>query len=115
MRLGAPNIAGHHIGMRHGNLNSTPMEIPAAIVARQLLMDIDLSKVDFELTDCCSPPQESFLYQVLGFVVVIVVLWRTPLLNSPKLMTVWLHEFGHISACWLTGGVVLSMEGKLSG
>jgi hypothetical protein len=94
-------------GQQEVRINDT--SVSAFPFARQL--SIDLTKVDFELLSCCSAAQESYLYQVLGFTVAILVLWRTPVLKSAKLMVVFMHEMSHVLACWLTGGVVLGMEG----
>jgi Peptidase M50B-like len=42
--------------------------------------------------------------------VLILVLWNTFVLKPMKLLTVFLHEMGHATACWITGGSVKKIE-----
>jgi len=37
-------------------------------------------------------------------------LWKTPLMKPMKLISVFVHEMGHATACWMTGGTVKAIE-----
>lgn len=65
---------------------------------------------NWELKHCCDHEQTVFLVMVGVFTVVILALWRTPLLTPFKLITVFLHELSHAIACKLTCGQVESIQ-----
>ncbi|CAK9218128.1 hypothetical protein BDL97_02G131400 [Sphagnum fallax] len=67
---------------------------------------------DWQLTSCCSHTQVAFIATIGAFIFVILALWRTPVLDPFKLITVFLHEASHATACKLTGGKVEGMEVK---
>lgn len=59
---------------------------------------------------CCNTAQiEAFV--VIGVTVIITsLLWRSAILAPIKLVAVFLHEFSHASATWLTCGQVVKIE-----
>jgi hypothetical protein len=65
---------------------------------------------DWRLTSCCGHQQIAFIATVGAFIFVILALWRTPILDPFKLITVFLHEASHATACKLTCGKVEGME-----
>jgi hypothetical protein len=65
---------------------------------------------DWRLTSCCGHQQIAFIATVGAFIFVILALWRTPILAPFKLITVFLHEASHATACKLTCGKVEGME-----
>lgn len=52
--------------------------------------------------------RRSLLIQFVLFLVVLI-LWKVPILNPIKLVVVLIHEFSHVAAAYLTGGVVVGM------
>ena len=65
---------------------------------------------NWELKGCCNSEQRLFLILFGCFMVVNTVLWRTPLLKPMKLISTFVHEMGHATACWMTGGEVKAIE-----
>lgn len=59
---------------------------------------------------CCNTAQiEAFV--VIGVTIILTsVLWRSSILAPIKLVAVFLHEFSHALATWLTCGEVLKIE-----
>ena len=68
------------------------------------------SLADWTLEKCCSDVQIIFLSLLCVYSVVIFVFWRWQFLLPFKLITVFLHEFSHATATWLSGGSVVSIE-----
>ncbi|XP_024362210.1 uncharacterized protein [Physcomitrium patens] len=54
--------------------------------------------------------QVAFIATIGAFCFIILALWRTPVLLPFKLITVFLHEASHATACKLTCGKVEGME-----
>jgi hypothetical protein len=73
---------------------------------------VNKNMADWQLTSCCSHTQVAFIATIGAFIFVILALWRTPVLDPFKLITVFLHEASHATACKLTGGKVEGMEVK---
>lgn len=65
---------------------------------------------DFGLKACCHKTQYITFGVIGGCVLVSLVLWKFVVLEPFKLLTVFLHEFSHASACWMTGGKVKGIE-----
>ncbi|SBT77937.1 peptidase, putative [Plasmodium ovale] len=67
-------------------------------------------RFDFSLKDCCERNQNITFISISACVLVNIIFWRCKILEPFKLLTVFLHEFSHASACWLTGGRVKGIE-----
>lgn len=75
-----------------------------------------MSPTNFRASDgpggicCCNVPQnEAFI--VMGVTAILTgLLWRSVIAAPLKLVAVFLHEFSHASACWLTCGKVKGIE-----
>ncbi|CAI5480519.1 unnamed protein product [Closterium sp. Yama58-4] len=65
---------------------------------------------NWTLAGCCNTQQTLFLSCSGVYALVILVLWRTIVLMPFKLISVYLHEIGHASACVMTGGKVEGIE-----
>lgn len=65
---------------------------------------------DWELKKCCGTEEIIFLCLFAGYFVINLLLWKTPLLKPMKLIAVFIHEMGHATACWWTGGKVEAIE-----
>jgi hypothetical protein len=68
------------------------------------------SLVNWDLNGCCNEKQIIFLSLVGGYSILIFFTWRLFILKPFKLITVWVHEMGHATACWLTGGKVHGID-----
>ena len=49
-------------------------------------------------------------WQLLGLVVLVVLLWQTPLILPLKILVVFFHEISHGIAAILTGGEIVSLD-----
>lgn len=65
-----------------------------------------LETLNWQLEGCCNNQQIELCCLVGGYMVIIFMLWHTSALLPLKLLTVFLHEFGHASAAWMTCGKV---------
>lgn len=65
---------------------------------------------DWQLTKCCGTEETIFCCLFAGYFIVNLALWKTPLLKPMKLIAVFIHEMGHATACWWTGGQVEAIE-----
>lgn len=61
---------------------------------------------DFSLQSCCDKNQNTTYIAILCCILVNIICWKCKILEPFKLLTVFLHEFSHASACWITGGKV---------
>jgi hypothetical protein len=59
---------------------------------------------------CCNDEQTLFILLYIAFAAVTFVLGHSLLLKPARLITVFLHEFSHALACWLTGGDVVQLQ-----
>ena len=66
--------------------------------------------VVWNLSTCCGSEEVTFCCLFAGYFLVNLVLWKTPLLKPMKLIAVFIHEMGHATACWWTGGKVEAIE-----
>jgi hypothetical protein len=64
----------------------------------------------WDLEGCCDFEENLFMGLYVGYYLLTFLLWRTVLLKPMKLLGVFVHEMGHASACWLTGGRVKKIE-----
>lgn len=65
---------------------------------------------NWDLQGGWSHGQIAFIATIGAFCFIILALWRTPVLLPFKLITVFLHEASHATACKLTCGKVEGME-----
>lgn len=60
---------------------------------------------------CCCNVSQVEAFVVIGVTVLVTgILWRSVILAPIKLVAVFLHEFSHASATWLTCGKVSGIE-----
>lgn len=59
---------------------------------------------------CCNTKQKEAFIVIAVTVLITGILWRTSFLAPIKLVAVFLHEFSHASATWLTCGSVSGIE-----
>lgn len=62
--------------------------------------------VNWTLSMCCGTEEIIFLVLFGSYFVINLLLWKTFILKPMKLMAVFVHEMGHATMCWLTGGKV---------
>ncbi|CRH01595.1 conserved Plasmodium protein, unknown function [Plasmodium relictum] len=65
---------------------------------------------DFTLKNCCERNQNITFICISACIIVSIIFWKCKILEPFKLLTVFLHEFSHASACWITGGKVKGIE-----
>jgi hypothetical protein len=65
---------------------------------------------EWGLEGCCNVDERLFLSLYVIYAVLFLLFHETYLLKPIRLLTVFLHEFGHASACWITGGSVRKLE-----
>jgi len=65
--------------------------------------------VDWSLDSCCDTFQVITIVLFFIFLVITIVFFHWKAFLPLKLLTVFLHEFGHASACWITCGHVDGM------
>eukprot|EP00510_Aplanochytrium_minuta_P003207 CAMPEP_0184022238 /NCGR_PEP_ID=MMETSP0954-20121128/10481_1 /TAXON_ID=627963 /ORGANISM="Aplanochytrium sp, Strain PBS07" /LENGTH=162 /DNA_ID=CAMNT_0026304563 /DNA_START=119 /DNA_END=604 /DNA_ORIENTATION=- len=80
--------------------------------AQPLFLSADDSRTltNWQLNGFPNSEQGILLGLVIGYSIIIGIFWRWQFLKPFKLITVFLHEFGHASAALCTGGRVLGME-----
>lgn len=60
---------------------------------------------------CCCNTSQIEAFVVIGVTAILTsLLWRSAILAPIKLVAVFLHEFSHASATWLTCGEVIKIE-----
>ena len=62
------------------------------------------------LDGCCETQEIVFLGFFAFYLVTNYFLWNTFLMKPVKLIAVFVHEMGHATACWMTGGSVKAIE-----
>ena len=63
-----------------------------------------------EYWSCCNDAQSLFIFLYIVYVALALLTWRSFLAKPMRLMAVFLHEYSHATACWLTGGEVKQLE-----
>lgn len=63
-----------------------------------------------EKWSCCNDEQTLFILLYIAFAALAVLTWNTLLSKPIRLMAVFVHEWSHAIACWLTCGEVRSIE-----
>lgn len=66
--------------------------------------------LEWQLSGCCGNEEIIFLSCYAGYVILFFLFQSTIVLKPMRLLAVFLHEFGHASACWVTGGSVKKIE-----
>lgn len=66
--------------------------------------------IAWDLQGCCNTEESIFLGFYGGYIIAFFLLYSTTLLKPMRLLAVFVHEFGHASICWLTGGTVKKIE-----
>lgn len=64
----------------------------------------------WNLKGCCGTAEIVFLVFYAGYVVLFILINSWTIMKPMRLFAVFVHEFGHASACWLTGGKVKKIE-----
>ena len=59
--------------------------------------------------NACEPFRKRSFYVQLATFVVVLVLWKLPIINPVKLLVVLFHEMSHVVAAYATGGVVFGI------
>jgi len=59
---------------------------------------------------CCNDSQVAFLVLFAVYMVLVWYTWQMPITKPLRLVAVFLHEFSHAVACWLTCGEVDGIE-----
>ena len=65
---------------------------------------------EWQLSSCCDQREITFLCFYFAYVVAFFLLFNTFIFKPMRLLSVFVHEFGHASACWCTGGKVSGIE-----
>lgn len=69
-----------------------------------------MAVAQWQLEGCCDTEEIIFLCFYAGYVIAFFLFQSTVVLKPMRLLAVFIHEFGHASACWLTGGTVKGIE-----
>mmetsp|Transcript_21007 Transcript_21007/g.27148 ORF Transcript_21007/g.27148 Transcript_21007/m.27148 type:complete len:102 (-) Transcript_21007:1141-1446(-) len=74
---------------------------------RILFKDIrNMGGAAWDLKGCCGPEESIFLAFYAGYGLIFFFINSWAVMKPMRLLSVFVHEFGHASACWLTGGKV---------
>jgi len=65
---------------------------------------------DWNLEKCCESVEYVFMAFYFFYIVANFVLWNSVFIKPMKLVAVFVHEMGHATACWITGGKVNKIE-----
>lgn len=63
-----------------------------------------------ESWSCCNDSQTLFILLYIAYVSLAVITWNTLLSKPIRLVAVYIHEYSHAVACWLSCGEVRSIE-----
>mmetsp|Transcript_17036 Transcript_17036/g.46823 ORF Transcript_17036/g.46823 Transcript_17036/m.46823 type:complete len:237 (-) Transcript_17036:472-1182(-) len=66
--------------------------------------------VDWDLAGCCDRNTIVFLCCYAGYSLFTMLFMNTIIVKPMKLIAIFIHEMGHASAAWLTGGSVDKIE-----
>lgn len=72
--------------------------------------DPNCTNPNWTLDCCCGDEEVIFISLMCGYILANFFLWNSLLLKPMKLIAVFVHEFSHATACWITGGKVSSIE-----
>lgn len=65
---------------------------------------------DWNLKKCCDNEEYIFIGCYVLYALIAFFLGKSAILKPMRLLGVFVHEFGHASACWMTGGSVKKIE-----
>lgn len=65
---------------------------------------------DWDLSGCCNKPTIVFLCCYAGYSLFTMFFMNSAIVKPMKLISIFIHEMGHASAAWLTGGKVDKIE-----
>jgi Peptidase M50B-like len=68
---------------------------------------------DWTLSTCCDTESTVFIIFYAAFALITLILGKWAVFKPMRLLSVFIHEFGHASTCWLTGGKVKKIEVNL--
>ncbi|CAB9526138.1 expressed unknown protein (Partial), partial [Seminavis robusta] len=66
--------------------------------------------MSWTLQSCCDTREIIFLCCYGGYALFTLLFEKTSLLKPMRLLGTFIHEMGHASACWMTGGSVKKIE-----
>jgi Peptidase M50B-like len=66
--------------------------------------------VDWQLQGCCDTRDIVFLCCYVGYSLFTMFLMESVVVKPMKLIAIFIHEMGHASAAWLTGGTIQKIE-----
>lgn len=66
--------------------------------------------VDWKLQSCCDTKDIVFLCLYGGYSLFTMIFMNCVVVKPMKLIAIFIHEMGHASAAWLTGGSVDKIE-----
>lgn len=64
----------------------------------------------WDLEGCCGTQESVFLAFYAGYILIFILINSWTIMKPMRLLAVFVHEFGHASACWMTGGKVKKIE-----
>ena len=70
----------------------------------------DDNNMDMMEWSCCNDEQTVFLLLYVAFVALAILTWNTLLSKPIRLIAVFIHEWCHAVACWLTCGDVRGIQ-----
>jgi Peptidase M50B-like len=69
-----------------------------------------MAAINWSLSSCCDTAAVVFICFYAGYALVTLLLGKVGILKPMRLLGVFVHEFGHASSCWITGGSVKKIE-----
>jgi len=66
--------------------------------------------INWDLSGCCNQPTIVFLCLYGGYSLFTMFFMNWKFVKPMKLISIFIHEMGHASAAWLTGGKVDKIE-----
>lgn len=70
----------------------------------------DYNEASYQRWSCCNDDQTLFILLYIAFVTLAVITWNTLLSKPIRLIAVFIHEWSHAIACWLTCGQVRGIQ-----
>ncbi len=66
--------------------------------------------INWKLQGCCQTEEIVFLCMYGGYSLLTICFMNTAVVKPMKLIAIFIHEMGHASAAWFTGGSVDKIE-----
>ncbi|KAL9190909.1 hypothetical protein ACHAXT_000615 [Thalassiosira profunda] len=73
-------------------------------------LDPDCAIPNWRLDCCCGDEEVILISLTCGYLLGFFFLWNSLLMKPMKLVAIFVHEFSHAAACWMTGGQVHAIE-----